>query len=37
MRLCDAVTPGGGRVAACLEQHRDDLSPECKDRLAAGK
>jgi hypothetical protein len=33
MRFCDDVTPGGGRVATCLESHRDDLSPECKDRL----
>ena len=33
MRFCDDVTPGGGRVATCLQDHRDDLSPECKDRL----
>jgi hypothetical protein len=33
MRFCDDVTPGGGRVATCLQNHRDDLSPECKDRL----
>ncbi len=33
MRFCDDVTPGGGRVAACLQNHRDDLSPECNDRL----
>jgi hypothetical protein len=33
MRFCDDVTPGAGRVATCLQDHRDDLSPECKDRL----
>ena len=33
MRFCDDVTPGGGRVATCLQNHRDDLSPECNDRL----
>ena len=37
MRLCDHVTPGAGRVVGCLEEHKDDLSPECKDRLATGK
>ena len=33
MRFCDDMTPGGGRVATCLQNHRDDLSPECNDRL----
>jgi hypothetical protein len=33
MRFCDTVTPGGGRVASCLQDNRDELSPECKDRL----
>jgi hypothetical protein len=33
MRFCEDVTPGGGRVATCLQDHRDDLSPECNNRL----
>ena len=37
MRFCEDVTPGGGRVATCLQDHRDDLSPECNDRLPKKK
>ena len=33
-RLCAGVQPGGGRVVACLKQHRDSLSDQCKQ--AAG-
>ena len=29
-RFCADVEPGGGRVAACLRQHRSELSEECK-------
>ena len=32
-RFCWDVSPGHGRVARCLEQHRSDLSPVCADRL----
>jgi hypothetical protein len=32
-RLCSDVSPGGGRIASCLQAKRDDLSPECKDRF----
>jgi hypothetical protein len=32
-RFCSDVSPGQGRVALCLDRHRDDLSPACKDRL----
>ena len=32
-RFCSDVAPGGGRVAACLQGHADDLSPVCKERL----
>jgi hypothetical protein len=33
-RLCAGVQPGGGRVIACLQQHKDALSNQC--RQAAG-
>ena len=33
-RFCANVTPGQGRVAACLEKHRDEVSADCKTELA---
>ena len=35
-RFCSDQTPGGGRIAGCLQKHRDELSPECKDRISKG-
>jgi Cysteine rich repeat len=32
-RFCGDQAPGGGRIAGCLQDHSDDLSPECKDRI----
>jgi hypothetical protein len=32
--LCAGVQPGGGRIIACLKQHRDELSPQCKQAAA---
>ncbi|HEV2471221.1 MAG TPA: cysteine rich repeat-containing protein, partial [Chthonomonadales bacterium] len=29
-RLCAGVQPGGGRVVACLKEHKDALSDRCK-------
>jgi hypothetical protein len=37
MQFCDDVTPGAGRLATCLQNRIDDLSPECKDRLKSTK
>jgi hypothetical protein len=33
-RLCAGVQPGGGRIVACLREHKDSLSDQCKQ--AAG-
>jgi len=30
-RLCAGVQPGGGRVIACLKEHKDTLSDKCKE------
>jgi hypothetical protein len=32
-RLCPDVKPGEGRIAKCLKQHKDELSPGCKEFL----
>ena len=29
-KLCKGILPGGGRIAACLKSHENDLSDECK-------
>src|ERR1700693_2248312 len=33
-KLCAGVQPGGGRIVACLKEHKDSLSDRCKQ--AAG-
>ena len=33
-KLCAGVQPGGGRIVACLREHKDSLSDGC--RKAAG-
>ena len=32
-KFCKDVTPGGGRIMKCLNDHRDDQSIACKDWL----
>ncbi len=32
--FCQGVQPGGGRMAKCLIQHKEQLSPGCKIRIA---
>ena len=34
-KYCPNVKPGGGEVARCLSQHKDELSNGCKSRLSA--
>jgi hypothetical protein len=34
-RLCAGIPPGGGRTAACLRAHADQVSAPCKAQLAS--
>lgn len=33
-KLCPGVQPGGGRIIACLREHRDQVSDACKANLS---
>ena len=33
-KLCKGITPGGGRIAACLKSHKSEVSSECSSRMA---
>jgi hypothetical protein len=35
--LCKGVRPGRGRIQRCLEQHKDELSAGCVEKLKADK
>jgi hypothetical protein len=35
-KLCAGIQPGGGRVIACLKEHKDALSDQCKQAAAQG-
>jgi hypothetical protein len=32
-RLCNDVTPGGGRILACLQSHAGQLTPSCAQAM----
>lgn len=34
-RFCSDVTPGQGRIAACLKAHDDKISANCRDQMVA--
>jgi hypothetical protein len=34
-KYCKDVTPGGGRIMQCLNDHRDDQSLKCRDWIDA--
>jgi hypothetical protein len=34
-KFCPGVQQGEGRIAKCMAQHKEELSPGCKARLAA--
>jgi hypothetical protein len=36
-RYCKGTTPGGGRIIACLNKQRDQLSEACRKVLDAQK
>jgi D-serine deaminase-like pyridoxal phosphate-dependent protein len=36
-KLCAGVQPGGGRILACLKEHKDAVSDGCKQALAKVK
>ncbi|MGC4059723.1 MAG: cysteine rich repeat-containing protein [Aquabacterium sp.] len=35
-KLCEGIKPGGGRIAACLKAHKDQVSDGCKAAVKAG-
>lgn len=35
--LCSDVQPGGGRILACFQTHRDRVSPGCLQALEQAK
>lgn len=36
-KFCAGITPGGGKVIACLDAKRDQLSASCKTALDSRK
>ncbi len=34
-KFCASVQPGGGRMLACLKEHRDQVSPACKQAVTS--
>ena len=36
-RLCNNVSPGGGRIMKCFKEHESELSSQCKAALADAK
>ena len=36
-KFCNGVKKGGGRIAKCMREHKDQLSAECKTEIDAKK
>lgn len=36
-KFCKDVKPGQGRIVRCMQAHENELSPACKDQIAADK
>jgi Cysteine rich repeat len=32
-KLCKGVQPGAGRIAQCMKEHANELSPACKENM----
>jgi Cysteine rich repeat len=36
-KLCAGIQPGGGRIIACLKQHKDQVSQQCKQAIVKAR
>jgi hypothetical protein len=36
-KLCKGVSQGGGKIAKCLKEHSNELSPACKENIEKAK
>lgn len=36
-KFCKDVKPGQGRIVKCMKAHENELSPACRDQIAAKK
>jgi len=36
-KLCATVQPGGGRIVACLKEHKEEVSDGCKQAIGKAK
>jgi hypothetical protein len=36
-KLCAGIRPGGGRIIACLKQHQDQVSNQCKQAIVKAR
>jgi hypothetical protein len=36
-KLCPGIEPGGGRILACLKQHKGEVSDGCKQAIVKAK
>jgi hypothetical protein len=36
-KLCAGIQPGGGRIVACLKEHKEEVSDGCKQAIAKAR
>jgi hypothetical protein len=36
-KLCASVQPGGGRIVACLKEHKEQVSDGCKQAISKAR